>query len=81
LTTSKPAHAVGAYYFALRTTSFGLRLKHFLGRPLRAVRTRHHLQRPWWIPVTLYAEVCGMCLAVRLHRKGPRLIDRVKNVS
>ncbi|MGD9583404.1 MAG: glycosyltransferase family 2 protein [Lysobacterales bacterium] len=72
LTTLRPDHAVGAYYFALRTKSAGACLADFLERPLRAIATRHHLRRPWWIPATLVAELRGMVWAWRLHRAGPK---------
>jgi len=72
LTTVKPDHAVGAYYYALRTRNGGRWLREFLVRPLRAVATRHHLRHPWWIPVTLLAEVRGMIWALTLHWRGPR---------
>jgi GT2 family glycosyltransferase len=81
LTTVKPAHAVGAYYFALRTQSRGRWLRDCLTRPLRAIATRHHLRAPWWIPVTLAAELRGMWWAIRLHRAGPRLIRTTSHVS
>ena len=45
------------------------------GRILRSVRTRHHLRRPWYIPVTLIAELWGLCWAWMLARKGPALAD------
>jgi len=71
LTTFKPDHAVGAYYYTLRTWNGGASLCALLGRPLRAVMTSHHLRRPWWIPVTLIAELRGLIQALRLHRRGP----------
>src|SRR5262245_38960845 len=43
-----PNHAVGAYYFILRTWAGWRSLVRLLGRPLQAVATRHHLCRPWW---------------------------------
>lgn len=67
LTTWRPDHAVGAYYYCLRTGSAG----EFLKRPLRAVATRHHLRRPWWIPLTLIAELRGMLWALALFVRGP----------
>jgi glycosyltransferase involved in cell wall biosynthesis/GT2 family glycosyltransferase len=74
LTTARPDHTVGSYYFLLRT----LPLPHALGLAalgmVRAVATRHHLRQPWWIPFTLVAEGRGMIWALNLHRKGPRLI-------
>jgi len=73
LRTAQPAHSTGAYYFLLRTRPAGWR-RQALVRPLRAVRTRHHLRRPWWIPMTLVAELRGWFNAVRLFRAGPKLI-------
>jgi GT2 family glycosyltransferase len=81
LKTARPSHAVGDYYFALRTSTRGNRIGRFLSRPVRAIATRHHLRRPWWIPATLCAEVRGMWWALRLHRQGPRLIGTPKHVS
>jgi GT2 family glycosyltransferase len=73
LRTARPAHTVGAYYYLLRTRRPGWRWS-FLTRSLRAVRTRHHLAHPWWIPATLYGELRGMLLAAKLVRKGPAYI-------
>jgi GT2 family glycosyltransferase len=75
LTSFRPDHAVGAYYFILRTWSGWPSLIRFLGRPLRAIATRHHLRRPWWIPVTLFAEISGMVWAVLLAFKGPQYLN------
>jgi hypothetical protein len=72
LTTWRPDHAVGAYYYGLRTGAVG----EFLGRPLRAVATRYHLRRPWRIPATLVAELRGMAWAIGLYLRGPRLLRR-----
>jgi GT2 family glycosyltransferase len=74
LRTLRPAHSVGAYYELLRTRRPSW-LRQILWRPLRAVRTRHHLRRPWWVPVTLLAEFRGLLLALRLHRGGAKLLD------
>lgn len=73
LRTLQPSHSVGAYYYLLKTRRPGW-WRQVLWRPLRAVRTRHHLRRPWWIPVTLVAEVRGLLLALKLHRQGPRMV-------
>ena len=81
LTTAKPAHAVGAYYFALRTQSIRRWPQECLTRLIRAVATRHHLRGPWWIPITVAAEFRGMWWAMRLHRAGPRLIGTTRHVS
>jgi glycosyltransferase involved in cell wall biosynthesis len=73
LRTAGPAHSVGAYYFLARSRPAGW-LRQMLWRPLRSVRTRHHLLRPWWIPMTLLAEARGLFLALRLAAKGPALL-------
>jgi GT2 family glycosyltransferase len=66
-----PNHAVGAYYFILRTWSGWHSLARFLARPLRAIATRHHLRQPWWILATLVAEISGMVWALVLAAQGP----------
>jgi len=75
LTSFKPDHPVGAYYYFLRTWSGADSLISFVTRPFRAVISRHHLRRPWWIPATLFAEVTGLIWAIILYWKGPRYID------
>ena len=55
---------------ALRATAAALL------RPLRAVRTRHHLRRPWWIPLTLAAEFGGFVWALGLRFRDQKLICR-----
>ena len=74
LTTIKPSHAVGEYYYLLRAKNVRSRMLKTLGRPLRAIRTRHHLSHPWWIPATLIAETWGFVWAVALAARGPQLI-------
>jgi GT2 family glycosyltransferase len=74
LTTFKPDHAVGAYYYTFRTWSGWHSLQSFASVPLRAVATRHHLRKPWWIPVTLLAQLLGMAWAIGLHFRGPRYV-------
>jgi GT2 family glycosyltransferase len=72
LRTLLPAHTVGGYYYLLRSRRPSGRAGEFFGRPLRAVATRHHLRRPWWIPVTLASELSGMAWALILNARGPR---------
>jgi GT2 family glycosyltransferase len=81
LRSYRPNHAVGAYYFMLRTWSGWQSLARFLSRPLRAIATRHHLCQPWWIPATLVAEFSGMAWALTLAAKGPRLLSYKGTVS
>ena len=73
LTTIRPSHSVGAYYYFIRSKRVFRGLRGILLRPLRAVRTRHHLTHPWWIPATLIAEFLGFLWAVWLAIRGPRL--------
>jgi GT2 family glycosyltransferase len=75
LTTWRPDHAVGAYYYALRTGSF----REFLVRPCRAAATRYHLRHPWRIPVTLLAELGGMLWALGLFMRGPKHLKSTEN--
>lgn len=75
LTTVKPSHAVGAYYYLLRARGLPHRFRHIVARPFKAVRTRHHLTHPWWIPPTFAAEVTGLAWAAFLWWRGPRLVE------
>jgi GT2 family glycosyltransferase len=75
LRSFRPNHAVGAYYYFLRTWSGRKSIRQFLGRPLRAISTRHHLRRPWWILATLIAEFAGMVWALALAVRGPRYVS------
>lgn len=72
LRTWRPDHAVGRYYFLLRTWAGWPSLKQLAVAPARAVMTGHHLRRPWWIPVTLTAETLGLLWALKLVCQGPR---------
>lgn len=81
LKTIRPSHAVGAYYYLLRSKTPN-RLINLFARPIRAIRTRHHLSHPWWIPPTLVAEAAGFFWAVGLVLRGPRLLrDRRSETS
>jgi len=74
LTTLRPDHAVGRYYFRLRTQPLIKALAGSCRDLLRSVRTRHHLRHPWWIPLTLLAETRGLLWALRLHHRGAGLL-------
>ncbi|MBC7601883.1 MAG: glycosyltransferase family 2 protein [Ramlibacter sp.] len=71
LSTWRPDHAVGAYYYAFKTGSWDV----FLIRPLRSIATRYHLRNPWRMPSTLVAELRGMAWATRLFVHGPRRLN------
>jgi hypothetical protein len=75
LTTLRPDHAVGDYYYMLRTRGLWRGLSGFPRRAIRSAATRHHLRKPWWIPVTLIAELRGMAWALSLAAHGPRYIS------
>ncbi|WP_175534433.1 glycosyltransferase family 2 protein [Thiocapsa roseopersicina] len=75
LTTWRPHHSVGKYYFAFRQ-GFREGVTAVVVQPIRAIRTRHHLRAPWWIPATLFAELLGILWAGWLALRGPRLLDR-----
>jgi len=74
LTTLQPDHAVGRYYFLLRTRPPAQALLGSIAALFQSVRTRHHLSHPWWIPATLLAEVRGLAWALRLNAQGPALL-------
>lgn len=74
LTTARPEHAVGAYYYYLTSPNVGNKATEITRRLLSSIKTRHHLKKPWYIPVTLLAETRGLIKAKSLSRKGPRLI-------
>lgn len=78
LCTLKPVHSVGEYYYLLRVRPPGW-WRHLLWRPFRAIRTKHHLHQPWWIPLTLLAEGRGFIRAAMLAVQGPKFIGRNKD--
>ena len=70
-----PGHCVGRYYYLLKVRQAHHRFRRIVFGPLYAVYTRHHLTRPWWIPVTLLAEITGVAWALWLLARGPKYID------
>ena len=81
LRTIRPGHSVGAFYRILRTSSPAAAPARIAGRLFRSIRTRHHLRRPWWIPVTMVAETLGLVWAVALAARGPRLLASRERAS
>lgn len=73
LTSWNPHHPVGAYYYLLVSRRLTHRARKSARRFFRSVMTRHHLRRPWYIPVTLVSELLGLCWAICLRIKGPAL--------
>jgi GT2 family glycosyltransferase len=80
LRTVKAAHSVGAYYYLLRTREPNWFWKMTL-RPLRSIRTRYHMRRPWWIPLTLLAEIRGFIKAIFLTCKGPKFVNITRTLN
>ena len=78
LVTIKPDHSVGRYYYRLRTQALVPALAGSLADLGRSVRTRHHLRHPWWMPLTLLAEIRGLFWAMRLHSSGPALLPSAR---
>jgi len=74
-----PAHSVGRYYYLLMANQTHRRFRKIVFGPLYAVYTRHHLARPWWIPVTLLSELSGVVWALWLFVRGPKHINLQKS--
>jgi glycosyltransferase involved in cell wall biosynthesis len=74
LTTIKPSHSVGEYYYLLRSKIQKHNWLKLIIRPFQSIKTKHHLHRPWWIPVTFTSEILGLLWAVYLNIKGPKYI-------
>ena len=72
LTSARPEHSVGDYYFALLEGTPLEVTVYCLHRFFRSVRTKFHLTHPWWIPAKLLGEARGFFWAVRLKWKGKK---------
>jgi len=70
LVTWRPDHAVGVYYYGLKSRDW----MEILLQPRRALINRHHLRHPWHLPRSLLAELLGFGWALWLLWKGPRLL-------
>jgi len=75
LTTVRPDHAVGEYYFEIKHRGALGAMPNMTKRLVRSVATRHHLRRPWYVPLTIAAELRGLLWAVRLWRQGPQYMS------
>lgn len=70
LRSIKPGHSVGRYYYLLSSKHVPGRVSRFFFGPFKAICTKHHATRPWWIPVSLVAELLGMGWACWLLIRG-----------
>ena len=75
LKTIKPHHAVGAYYYILRSKLVDKKLSRILKRLYERVATKTHLREPWWIPLTLIGDLLGILWAFSMWLAGPKLIE------
>ena len=73
LKTMKPHHAVGAYYYILRSKRVRKKPLEILRRLRQRVVTRTHLKQPWWIPLTLIGDLLGIAWACKLYFNGAKL--------
>jgi len=76
LTTWRPDHAVGDYYFAL---GYGLgieSLRYVASRLRKNLVNRHYLRRPWRIPMGMLAEGTACLWAIWLRLRGPRYVQQ-----
>jgi len=83
LKTIKPHHAVGAYYYILRSTRVTNKTLSILKRLQQRIATKTHLKQPWWIPATLVGDILGIIWAIKLYCSGAKLIseNHLKNGS
>lgn len=73
-----PLHSVGDYYFALGHARGWERAAYLSRRLFRETVNRYHLKHPGKMPAKAFSELRAFCWAVRLHRKGPRLLPTVQ---
>ena len=73
LTSWNPRHPVGAYYYLFVSPRVRQRMAGTVKRLGSSVLTRHHLRRPWYIPVTITSELQGMLWALWLRFRGAAL--------
>lgn len=75
LTTTKPDHAVGRYYFNFSTKPMRNAIAKSIKDIFGSILTRHHLRRPLWVPLTLVAELRGLLWAMLLYSTGRGLMN------
>jgi glycosyltransferase involved in cell wall biosynthesis len=75
LQTLKPDHAVGRYYYYFCKYLFRKGFFKSLAVLSTVVFTKHHLRKPQWIPLTLFAEITGLLWAFILYQSGKGIID------
>lgn len=81
LTSWNPRHPVGAYYYLFVSPRVRPRMVGAIKRLGSSVLTRHHLRRPWYIPVTMISELQGLLWALWLRFRGAALPFRNSGTS
>jgi len=76
LKTIKPHHAVGAYYYILRSSRVNNKTLEIFKRLRQRVVTKTHLKQPWWIPATFIGDIMGILWAIKLYFSGAKLISK-----
>jgi glycosyltransferase involved in cell wall biosynthesis len=76
LTSIKPSHSMGMYYYYLVVKNQHNRWRQFFISPFVSCATRFHLRNPWYIPVTFISQISGMAWAVYLRMGGQKLLRR-----
>lgn len=76
LTTHRPEHSVGDYYFAMLEGNQLEAINYCSRRLLTSVLTRFHLKHPWYIPSKLVGEVRGLLWALQLRMQGQKLVGK-----
>ena len=75
LTSIKPDHSVGDYYFALLRGRKGQAIVYCLRRYFSAIYARFYLTNPWYIPSRIIAETRGILLAIKLRTGFPKHVN------
>ncbi len=76
LTSARPDHSIGEYYFVLRQASGLEKVRYSAQRLISSIAARFYLRQPWWIPVRLVGELRGLLGAIMLIIKGPKLLSQ-----
>ncbi len=78
LTSAKPAHSMGDYYYALVRGRGWPRIRYICARFFKALAAKFYLRKPWYLPVRAVAEIRGLTAAFVALSQGPKLIQQRK---
>ncbi|MBX2849997.1 MAG: glycosyltransferase [Acidiferrobacterales bacterium] len=74
LTSPKPFHSMGDYYYALRVGSGSEMFFYIARRMLTCLWAKFYLIKPWFMPIRLIAECRGFISAWSSYRRGAVLL-------